>query len=77
MFLGASVLNLFAFFFFFKTDDRQALQMTEDVVLKPDTTAMTLADFDVKPYKLEDVGITLLQRFKSVQHFGIVKGYHL
>lgn len=50
--------------------------MTTDVVIKPDTTALTLADFDVTPYKLEEVGIALLRRFKAVQHFGIVKGYH-
>lgn len=54
----------------------QAVQMTTDVVAKPNTDALTLDDFGVKPYKMEEAGIQLLMRFKRVQHFGLVKGYH-
>ncbi|CAM9385564.1 unnamed protein product, partial [Sphacelaria rigidula] len=62
---------------FWTVDEVIAVQMTTDVVVKPDTTALTIGDFDVTPQKLEEVGITMLRRFKAVQHFGIVKGYHL
>ena len=54
----------------------QALQMGVDVVQKPNPDALTLADFNVKPYKMEEVGISIVRRFRTVQHFGFVKGYH-
>lgn len=57
-------------------ETRQAVQMTTDVVGKPDSDAMTLDDFGVKPYKMEEVGIPMLMRYRRVQHFGLVKGYH-
>lgn len=54
----------------------QAVQMTTDVVANENSSALTLADFGVQPYKMEEAGIPLLMRFRRVQHFGIVKGYH-
>lgn len=54
----------------------QALQMGVDVVQKPNPEALTLADFNVKPFKMEEVGISVVRRFRTVQHFGFVKGYH-
>ena len=55
----------------------QALQMSVDVVQKPDTGALTIEDFGVpKMFKLEECAISVVRRFRRVQHFGFVKGYH-
>lgn len=64
------------FFVFVFVVSLQALQMGVDVVQKPNPDALTLADFNVKPYKMEEVGISIVRRFRTVQHFGFVKGYH-
>ncbi|CAM9904362.1 unnamed protein product [Ascophyllum nodosum] len=55
----------------------EALQMSVDVVQKPDTGALTIEDFGVpKMFKLEECAISVVRRFRRVQHFGFVKGYH-
>ena len=51
--------------------------MSVDVVQKPDTGALTIEDFGVpKMFKLEECAISVVRRFRRVQHFGFVKGYH-
>ena len=55
----------------------QALAMSTDVVLKPNPDALTLEDFNItNPYKMEECAISVVRRFRTVQHFGFVKGYH-
>lgn len=55
----------------------QALAMSTDVVLKPNPDAMTLEDFGItNPFKMEECAINIVRRFRTVQHFGFVKGYH-
>ena len=55
----------------------QALAMSTDVVLKPNPEAMTLEDFGItNPFKMEECAINIVRRFRTVQHFGFVKGYH-
>ena len=55
----------------------QALAMSTDVVLKPNPDALTLEDFGVtNPFKMEECAINIVRRFRTVQHFGFVKGYH-
>lgn len=51
--------------------------MGVDVVQKPDTGALTLEHFNVpKVFKVEECAISIVRRFRRVQHFGFVKGYH-
>lgn len=51
--------------------------MSTDVVLKPNPDAMTLEDFGItNPFKMEECAINIVRRFRTVQHFGFVKGYH-
>lgn len=55
----------------------QALAMSVDVVQKPNPDALTLEDFNIpNPYKMEECAISVVRRFRTVQHFGFVKGYH-
>lgn len=55
----------------------KALAMGVDVVLKPNPDALTLEDFNItNPYKMEECAISVVRRFRTVQHFGFVKGYH-
>ncbi|CAN0188550.1 unnamed protein product [Pylaiella littoralis] len=58
------------------TED-EALAMSVDVVQKPNPDALTLEDFNIpNPYKMEECAISVVRRFRTVQHFGFVKGYH-
>lgn len=51
--------------------------MSVDVVLKPNPDALTLEDFNITdPFKMEECAINIVRRFRTVQHFGFVKGYH-
>lgn len=50
--------------------------MSVDVVQKPNPDALTLSDFGVTPFKMEECAINIVRRFRTVQHFGFVKGYH-
>lgn len=50
--------------------------MSVDVVQKPNPEVLTLADFGVTPFKMEECAINIVRRFRTVQHFGFVKGYH-
>lgn len=55
----------------------QALAMSVDVVLKSNPDALTLEDFNITdPFKMEECAISIVRRFRTVQHFGFVKGYH-
>lgn len=55
----------------------QALAMSVDVVLKPNPETLTLEDFNITdPFKMEECAISIVRRFRTVQHFGFVKGYH-
>lgn len=55
----------------------QALAMSVDVVQKPNPDALTLEDFNITdPFKMEECAISIVRRFRTVQHFGFVKGYH-
>ncbi|CAM9765395.1 unnamed protein product [Ectocarpus sp. 6 AP-2014] len=58
------------------TED-EALAMSVDVVQKPNPDALTLEDFNIAdPFKMEECAISIVRRFRTVQHFGFVKGYH-
>ncbi|CAN0194326.1 unnamed protein product, partial [Ectocarpus sp. 8 AP-2014] len=58
------------------TED-EALAMSVDVVQKPNPDALTLEDFNITdPFKMEECAISIVRRFRTVQHFGFVKGYH-
>lgn len=51
--------------------------MSVDVVQKPNPDALTLEDFNITdPFKMEECAISIVRRFRTVQHFGFVKGYH-
>lgn len=51
--------------------------MSVDVVQKPNPDALTLKDFNIpQSFKMEECAINIVRRFRMVQHFGFVKGYH-
>ncbi|CAM9846591.1 unnamed protein product [Discosporangium mesarthrocarpum] len=55
----------------------EAIQMRSDVLVSPDTDALTIADFGIEPAKMEEATLALLRSYRRVSHFGVVKGYHL
>jgi NADH dehydrogenase (ubiquinone) 1 alpha subcomplex subunit 9 len=53
-----------------------AIQQQESVMLSPNSSAMTFADFGIEPARMEEVAFSYLHRFREGGHFVRAKGYH-
>mmetsp|Transcript_12636 Transcript_12636/g.37577 ORF Transcript_12636/g.37577 Transcript_12636/m.37577 type:complete len:380 (-) Transcript_12636:34-1173(-) len=47
-----------------------------DVVVRPDTEALTFADFGITPTPIEKIAFAYLHRYREGGHFIIAQGYH-
>ena len=57
------------------TPDDVAMEQM-DVVVRPDTEALTFADFGITPTPIEKIAFAYLHRYREGGHFIIAQGYH-